>query len=143
MKTSDLLLECESQGIQLIFQGDSLKATGKPEALKRLVPMLKSHKQEIQAELIRKHEQAAKSFIERLSLFCFDLSEQEIEAGADLAELDRINNMAWEFMEADGLEFSESIKIAQEIVKACRVATCEAAYTKVRSLVERAKDESL
>lgn len=134
MNTSDLLFECESQGIQLIFQGDSLKATGKPEALRRLVPMLKSHKQEIQAELIRKHEQAAKSFIDRLSLFCFDLPEQEIDAGTNLAELDRINNMAWEFMEVDGLEFSESIKTAQEIVKACQVAACEAAYQSVREL---------
>ena len=134
MKVSDLILECESQGIHLAFQGDSLKATGKPEALKRLVPMLKSHKQEIQAELSRKHEGAARAFLDRLRLFRFDLVQQDIEAGANPEELERINNMAWEFMQVDGLEFSESIKIAAEIVVSCNVVICEAAYQSVKDL---------
>ncbi len=72
--------------------------------------------------------------LSRLEQFQFDLVEAEIAAGAPAAELDRTNNLAWEFMQADALPFEQAMAIAASIVVACEPAPGEQEYTDVRSL---------
>lgn len=55
------------------------------------------------------------------------------------AEINRINNMAWEFMQADGLTFPDAIRLAAEIAECWNVAACEAAYVDVMALWQRLK----
>lgn len=69
-----------------------------------------------------------------LARFRFDLIEAEIIAEYPAAELHRVNNMAWEFMQVDGLDFNTAIRMAAEICIDCPPAPCEAAYSGVRSL---------
>lgn len=71
---------------------------------------------------------------EVLHQFRFDLVEADIDAGHPAAELDRVTNMAWEFMQVDGLDFNTAIRVAAETCIACPPAPCEAAYSNVRSL---------
>lgn len=66
-----------------------------------------------------------------LAQFRFDLMQGEIEAGEPGSELHRVNNMAWEFMQADGMVFEDAIRLAAEIVVSGQVAACEAAYADV------------
>lgn len=72
--------------------------------------------------------------LSRLEQFQFDLVEADIAAGAPAAELDRVNNLAWEFMQADGMPFGQAIAVAASIVVACEPAPDESEYTDVRSL---------
>jgi hypothetical protein len=72
-----------------------------------------------------------------LQLFRFDLVEEEIRAGHSGNELQRINNMAWEFMKTDKIPFSVAIKAAAEIVINCEMISCESAYEDVQALFER------
>ena len=80
--------------------------------------------------------QEAKTAIdaELLALFRFDLVQAEIDAGNPADELRRVNNMAWEFMQADQMAFSDAIRCAAEIVAGCNVAACEAAYVDAQEL---------
>ena len=69
-----------------------------------------------------------------LRQFRFDL----IEGTADsVQEIDRVNNMAWEFMKVDDLPFTEAIRLAAEIVVSCEVRSGEAAYEDVQALWRR------
>ena len=69
-----------------------------------------------------------------LRQFRFDL----IEGTADsVQEIDRVNNMAWEFMKVDDLPFTEAIRLAAEIVVSCKVKSGEAAYEDVQALWRR------
>ncbi len=52
-------------------------------------------------------------------------------------ELNRVNNMAWEFMQVDGMRFQEAMTLAAQIVAHCDVAACEASYVNVKMLWER------
>lgn len=72
--------------------------------------------------------------LEKLRLFRFDLVAQDIEDGYPAVRLERVNNMAWEFMQADGMEFSAALHLAAQIVAECDVAASEAAYEDVRAL---------
>ena len=72
-----------------------------------------------------------------LALFRFDLVQQEIEDGHPAEELHRVNNMAWEFMQADGMAFDEAITKAAEIVAKCAAVECEAAYADVMALFKK------
>jgi hypothetical protein len=76
----------------------------------------------------------AEPSLEALDQFRFDLVQQEIDAGHPVDELHRVNNMAWEFMQADGMAFDEAIKLAGEVVADCQIAACEAAYADVMKL---------
>jgi hypothetical protein len=69
-----------------------------------------------------------------LRQFRFDL----IEGTADsVQEIDRVNNMAWEFMKVDDLPFTQAIRLAAEIVVSCEVRSGEAAYEGVHALWRR------
>jgi hypothetical protein len=72
--------------------------------------------------------------LEELRMFRFELIEEDIDEGYSSAILGRINNMAWEFMQVDGMSFYDAIRIAAEIVSACEVAACESAYEDVQAL---------
>ena len=52
----------------------------------------------------------------------------------ELHLIDRINNMAYCFMETDGMAFESAIALAAEITVHCSVAHCEASYVNVREL---------
>jgi hypothetical protein len=66
--------------------------------------------------------------------FRFDL----IEGTADsVQEIERVNNMAWEFMKVDEMAFADAIRRAAEIVVSCEVSACEAAYEDVQALWRR------
>ena len=71
---------------------------------------------------------------EELRQFRFDLIEGTEDA---MQEIDRVNNMAWEFIKADGMPFAEAIKLAAEIVVSCEVSACETAYEDVQALWRR------
>ncbi len=75
--------------------------------------------------------------IEALRPFRFDLVEADIEAGYPASEIDRVNNLTWHLMEADGLAFDEALRIAADIVATCDPAPCEQAYRDVRQLWKR------
>ena len=69
-----------------------------------------------------------------LRQFRFDL----IEGTADsVQEIDRVNNMAWDFMKVDEMAFADAIRRAAEIVVSCEVSACEAAYEDVQGLWRR------
>ncbi len=72
--------------------------------------------------------------LSRLEQFQFDLVEADIASGAPTAELDRVNNLCWEFMDADGMPFDQALAVAASIVVTCEPAPCEAGYTDVRQL---------
>ncbi len=77
------------------------------------------------------------SLIEELTQFRFDLVRKEIDSGYSASELHRANNMAWDFMQVDGMTFQDAIKKAAEIVTNTQMAACEAAYVDVMALFER------
>lgn len=69
-----------------------------------------------------------------LRQFRFDLIEG---TAASVQEIDRVNNLAWEFMKVDDLPFTEAIRLAAEIVVSCEVKSGEAAYEDVQALWRR------
>ena len=124
MKIASLLTECRDAGVSIRLEGDVLKLRGTPEAVAAAKVRLKPHK----AEIIR----------HMLGQFCID----DCAADPEPELIDRINNMAWEFMQHDGMTFETAIKTAAEIVVHGTVTECEAAYTNVRELWHRIKSAS-
>ena len=119
MKIASLLTECRDAGVSVRLEGDVLKLRGTPEAVAAAKVRLKPHK----AEIIR----------HMLGQFCLD----DCAADPEPELIDRINNMAWEFMQHDGMEFDEAIRTAAEIVATCAAAVCEASYKDVQALWKR------
>ncbi len=74
---------------------------------------------------------------EVLRQFRFDLVEAEIAEGHPADELNRANDLAWHFMQQDGLPFEVAIRIAADIVVHCDPAPCEAAYECAMDLWKR------
>jgi len=74
---------------------------------------------------------------ESLAQFRFDLVQEDMGAGIPCEEIHRINNMAWEFMQVDGMGFDAAIKLAAQIVVHGQVTACEAAYVDVMALFKR------
>ena len=79
----------------------------------------------------------ARDCAESLTQFRFDLVQAEINAGCAVDEIQRVNNMAWEFMQADQMGFDDAITLAAQIVVYGQVAACEAAYVDVMALFNR------
>jgi hypothetical protein len=79
----------------------------------------------------------AEPSLETLKQFHFDLIQQEITDGHPAEELHRVNNMAWEFIQVEGMAFDEAIKLAGEVVANGNIAACEAAYTDVMALFKK------
>ncbi len=66
-----------------------------------------------------------------------DARQPDIEAGYPVSEIDRVNNLTWHLMEAEGLSFDDALRIAADIVATCLPAPCEQAYRDVRQLWQR------
>jgi hypothetical protein len=81
--------------------------------------------------------------IEVLKLFEFDRISQANIDDEYMRQIDRVNNMAWEFMVWDGMEFMDAIKAASEIVTGCPVAVCESAYVDAKNLFKRLTPKGL
>jgi len=127
MNAPDLINECRAHGLQVYIADGGLKVNGTEDAIRQYVPLLKSHKAEIERYLLERS----------LCQFCFDTISTEVESGCSDPMLTRINNMAWEFMQSDGMEFSDAIMTSAEIALTCPVAVCEAAYVDARMLFEK------
>jgi hypothetical protein len=69
--------------------------------------------------------------------FRFDLVQSDIDAGYPADDLHRVNNMAWSFMQTDGMGFEEAITRAAVIVAASQITASEAAYIDVLALFLR------
>lgn len=80
---------------------------------------------------------------EVLCQFRFDLTDEDIAAdiaaGYPATDIVRVNNMAWEFMQHDGMTFSEAIREAAKRVTDYSIMECEAAYEDVQALWRRMK----
>lgn len=86
---------------------------------------------------IAKPDVAKDCILEKLRLFRFDLVARDIEDGYPAVSPERVNNMAWEFMQVDGMAFSAALHLAAQIVTECNVAASESAYEDVRALWRR------
>ncbi len=144
MNTAQLLEDCKTNGVSVFIADGELKVRGNPDAIKRIAPTLKERKAEIQAHLesgnaVNTSSQDDREYLlHQLEQFALDTVKDHPE---DAQAITRINNMAWEFMQADGMEFSKAIQLAAEIVVSGHVAACEAAYTDVMALWEKLKNE--
>jgi hypothetical protein len=72
-----------------------------------------------------------------LDQFRFDLVQSDIDSGYPADDMHRVNNMAWEFMQADQMAFGEAIKLAADIVINGKWSACERAYVDVLALFTR------
>lgn len=90
-----------------------------------------------EAKSVSAANDARQTDIEALRPFQFDLVEADIEAGYPASEIDRVNNLTWHLMEADGMAFDDALRIAADIVATCDPAPCEQAYRDVRQLWRR------
>jgi hypothetical protein len=143
MNISAILGECKSHGVTVFLANGKVSAKGNREALDKFRPVLKQHKVEVQRFLSEQSESVvsthanSRSIAESLAQFRFDLVQADIDAGYPVAELHRVNNMAWEFMQVDGMAFKDAITLAAEIVVSGQVAACEAAYCDVMALFQK------
>jgi hypothetical protein len=106
------------------------------------IPAIPAIREAKALETTSENSQIARIALAKLDLlkqFRFDDVQADIADGYPAEELSRINNMAWEFIEADGMPFDQAIKAAAEIVTTCAAADCEKAYTDVMQLWERLK----
>ena len=76
-----------------------------------------------------------------LQQFGFESVRHEIQESCSAMDLDRVNNMAWEFMKVDGLSYNKAIKLATEVVASCEISVCEGAYEDVQALWIRLSGE--
>ncbi len=129
MTPENLIDECRKSGVLIDLAGDGLKLRGAPDAVQAAANRLRPHKPLIVEYL-------------RLRQFQLDQVKEDIADGYPADELTRVNNMAWEFMEADGMPFDQAIKAAAEIVATCAAVECEKAYVNVLQLWERLKSTS-
>ena len=109
--------------IHAIYANDEVRCTPKIAKIAEIALAKQDNKQTVFRSTV-----ASKANLEQ---FRFDL----IEGTADsVQEIDRVNNMAWEFMKVDEMAFADAIRLAAEIVVSCEVSACEAAYEDVQAL---------
>lgn len=126
MSDLSILVKAKIEGVALSLNQDgTIRAAGPAAALASLKPSLHRNKSALVEHL---------KLCAALEQFRFDLVEADIASGAPAAELDRVNNLCWEFMDADGMPFDQALAVAVSIVVTCEPAPCEAGYTDVRQL---------
>lgn len=149
MNIATILSECRSHGVTVFLANVKISAKGSRQALDRFRPVLKQHKAEVErflsaqdhggtSPLLMQPTSKPSAVAQSLAQFNFDLVKTEIEAGHAADELHRVNDMAWEFMQVDGMAFQEAIRLAAEIVVSGQVAACEAAYADVMAVFLKA-----
>lgn len=107
----------------------SIHASSK-EPLTRLTPLTR---QQVQ---LQKNSAA---IAEMLVPFQLDRASHLHDPGYPAFDLQRVNNMAWEFMAVDGMHFDCAIRLAAEIVVSGQVAVCEATYANTMELFEKVR----
>ncbi len=141
MNTIGLLKECLTQGVTIYLSGREVKLRGSPDAIRRMTPMLKARKTEIQEFLSSAPSHGRPDASDERGKLLSKLTPFFIEKAEDgmftTLHSERINNMAWEFMESDGMAFQEAIRLAAEITSMCPIALCEASYAGVSTLWNR------
>ena len=87
----------------------------------------------------KQHQQQmhGKSMLSVLKKFQFDQFLIDIKNGHPADDGCRVNNIAWQFMQSEGMDFDEAIKKAAVLVASGKVAACEAAYIDVMDLFKR------
>ncbi len=128
MTPAKLIQDARSNGVLLtITPSGTLKAMGDKAVVGQWTPKIRLHRLAL-LETLRSD----------LALFRFDLTDRDIaadiDAGYPATDIVRVNNMAWEFMKADGLPFNEAMDVAAEIVTTCPSASCETTYEDVQAL---------
>lgn len=124
MSTEAFIMECKEKGISLFLENGDLRIGGKRNVVSAALPIIRENK----AAIIRYMQYEA--FRQQLEPFRLDDTP-------DTPETERINNMAWEFMQEDGMPYAEAIRQAAEIAAKCYAAPCEAAYESVMELWKR------
>lgn len=140
MSATQLLDYCSAAGVKVYLSKASVKVRGNSEAVRRMMPLLRSRKAEVHAYLCQATSLPDGTDQERLFLQLEPFMLDTVTDDPDRDEVNRVNNMTWEFMQVDGMEFSDAIRLAAEIVVSCEVAVCEAAYTDVMALWERLRE---
>ncbi len=126
MSDLSILKKAKLEGVEISLNPDgTIRATGSADILLSIRDSLQRNKTAIVEHL---------KLRAALEQFQFDLVEAEIAAGAPAAEIYRTNNLAWRFMEQEGMPFGQAIAVAASIVVACEPAPGESEYTDVRSL---------
>ncbi len=124
MTPADVIRVARSSGILIsLTSSGTIKATGDESSIRHWLDLIRLHRQAIIGAL--RHE---------LDRFRFDLFDKETTAGHLARERQRVNNMAWEFMQADGMSFNEAMQAAAAIAAICPPAPCEASYTNALTL---------
>ena len=118
--------------IQAISANDKVRCMPKIAKIAEIALAKQDNKQTVFTSAV-----AAKTAYENLEQFRFDLIPAAIADGSSEQEIDRVNNMAWEFMKVDEMAFTDAIRRAAEIVVSCEVSACEAAYEDVQALWHR------
>lgn len=124
MSAEAFIMECRKRGISLFLENGNLRIGGNRDVVSATLPIIRENK----ADVIRYLQYEA--LRQQLEPFQLDVIP-------DTPEMERINNMAWEFMQADGMPYAEAILQAAEIAAKCQVAAGEAAYENVRELWKR------
>lgn len=102
-----------------------------------MIDLLETERENVHASSATTAGQAGMARLPKTRSLRFLLKQFDFDACENRPELNRINNMTWEFMQVDGLYFHEALTLAAEIVVHCEVAACEAGYVDARMLWER------
>ncbi|MBS0308493.1 MAG: hypothetical protein JSS58_05940 [Proteobacteria bacterium] len=139
MTPAAIIQQAQAGGVRLALSpSGTIKATGDGAAVNRWLEVIREHKTEIIGVLkVAAIPDDQTQALEKLALFRFDLIRADIEAGYPASDLHRVNNMAWEFMQTDGMAFEDAIRMAADIVATTQAAACEAAYVDVMALFDR------
>jgi hypothetical protein len=86
------------------------KASGQSASAIHAIPAIRkggagSKIAKIASIAIAKPDVTKDRILEKLRLFRFDLVVHDIEGGYPVDELERVYNMAWEFMQVDGMAY--------------------------------------
>ncbi len=118
--------------IHAIYANNEVRCTPKIAKIAEIALAKQDNKQTVFTSAV-----ASKTAYENLEQFRFDLIPSAIAEGSSEQEIDRVNNMAWEFMKVDEMAFADAIRRAAEIAVSCEVSACEAAYEDVQALWRR------
>jgi hypothetical protein len=130
MTPHNLIVECESLGVSIQLKAGNIVLLGHPTAVENAAKIARPFK----ANLIE--------YLSGLDQFNIGESESNKSSPHPTSSIDPIhrrNNMAWEFMQFDGMSYSEAMVLAQEIVSNLQIASCEKAYVDVHELINRIK----
>jgi hypothetical protein len=118
------------------------KATGQSASAIHAIPAIRKGRAgskiaKIASIPIVKPAMVKERILKKLKLFRFGPMAHEIKDGYLVDDLERVNNMAWEFMQIDGMVSSAALHLVAQIVTKCDLVASEAAYEDIRALWDR------